>query len=95
MAAILFFHEHVMSIVTVVLSDGTSNDGKGCGNAVLLRARYKYCGGCRRTGRAMVGKVAATLFFRKHVVSIVMVIVRRNKQWWGRWRRRCSTASTL
>ena len=75
--ATLFFHEHMVSIVKVVLSDGTSNGGEGGGDAVISRARCEYRDG--RMGRSMVGKVAATLFFREHVVIIVMVVVGRDE----------------
>jgi len=79
-AATLFIDEHVVVILKVVLSDGTSNVGEISGNTVLLRVRCDYRDGCRRTGQEMVGTVAATLFFRKHVVGIVMTAVGRDKQ---------------
>jgi len=81
-AAIRFFHKHVVSIMKVVLLDGTSNGGEGGGDTVLPRARCEYHDGCCQTGQRMVGKVAAMLLFFKHVVGIVMVAVRRDKQWW-------------
>jgi len=52
-----------------------SNGGEGGGDAVLLQARCDYCDDGHRIGRVMAGKVAATLFVHKHVVSIVKVVL--------------------
>jgi len=79
-AATLFIDAHVVIIVKVVLSDGTSNVGEGGGNTVPPQARCDYRDCCRWTGQEMVGTVAATLFFRKHVVGIMMVTVGQDKQ---------------